>query len=114
MRRGGALPGAPRRQRPAAVRDTPWGPSSRHAGRRGLRRWGSTSQACVATTVTSRGRASTWPSAAITWQGALDAALAANPLKRGWLRRRPEGRAVSVSGAGQTRLKRELGITLPW
>ena len=45
--------------------------------------------------------------------GALGAAVAANLLERGWLRRRPEGRAVSVSGAGQTRLKRELGITLP-
>jgi DNA-binding transcriptional ArsR family regulator len=45
--------------------------------------------------------------------GALGAALAANLLKKGWLRRRPEGRAVSVSKAGQTGFKRELGISLP-
>ena len=44
--------------------------------------------------------------------GALGAAVAANLLERGWRRQRPEGRVVSVSGAGQTRLKRELGITL--
>ncbi len=45
--------------------------------------------------------------------GSLGAALAANLIKRGWLRRRPEGRAVSVSTAGQTALKQELGISLP-
>jgi DNA-binding transcriptional ArsR family regulator len=45
--------------------------------------------------------------------GALGAARAANLLRRGWLRRRPEGRAVSVSRAGQTGFKRELGISLP-
>jgi DNA-binding transcriptional ArsR family regulator len=44
--------------------------------------------------------------------GALGAALAANLLKKGWLRRRPEGRAVSVSKAGQTGFKRELGISI--
>jgi DNA-binding transcriptional ArsR family regulator len=45
--------------------------------------------------------------------GALGAALAANLFKRGWLRRRPEGRAVAMSRAGQTGFKRELGISLP-
>jgi hypothetical protein len=32
---------------------------------------------------------------------------------KGWLRRRPEGRAVSVTRTGQTGFKRELGISLP-
>jgi DNA-binding transcriptional ArsR family regulator len=45
--------------------------------------------------------------------GGLGAALAANLLKKGWVRRRPEGRAVSVSRTGQTGFKRELGISLP-
>lgn len=45
--------------------------------------------------------------------GALGAALAANLLKRGWLRRRPEGRALSLTSAGQVGLRRELGISLP-
>ena len=45
--------------------------------------------------------------------GALGAALATNLLKRGWLRRRPEGRSLSVSDAGRAGLQRELGISLP-
>ena len=45
--------------------------------------------------------------------GALGAAVAANLLERGWRRQRPEGRVVSVSGAGQTGLQREHGISLP-
>lgn len=45
--------------------------------------------------------------------GALGSALASNFLDRGWLQRLPEGRAVTVSSAGQAALQQELGIAFP-
>lgn len=45
--------------------------------------------------------------------GALGAALATALIDRGWLRRRDDSRALSITPAGQAGLQSQLGIELP-
>ena len=43
--------------------------------------------------------------------GSLGAGIAATFFSRGWVRRRPGGRAIVVTAAGAAWLDRSLGIT---